>query len=340
MTEPERQSGFRRNLNLETLLSDINQRLGPVNDQLLEDREDRHSKVFVMGGLRSGTTLFMQWLAASGLVAYPSNLLSRFYRAPLMGARIQMLLTDPRYRFRDELDDIAVPVSFRSENGKTAGALSPNEFWYFWRRFLPFQELDYVDDTALRGHAGLTAFRDEVNALANLFDQPFAMKGMIINQNILPVAEQFRDPLFVWIKRDPLYNLQSVLEARLRQHGDVGHWYSFKIREYPELNALPPLASAAGQVVAINQALEQQFRQLPDKQALVVPYEAFCADTQPVFDALQQRLSRPSAHSGLPAARNPSAQFHHQNSWRLEAFTREQAEQALENATEHYFRHH
>ena len=56
---------------------------------------ERFSKVFVVGALRSGTTLFTQWLATTGLTAYPTNLLSRFYGAPLVGAKIQQLLTDP-----------------------------------------------------------------------------------------------------------------------------------------------------------------------------------------------------------------------------------------------------
>ena len=37
--------------------------------------------VLVVGGPRSGSTVMMQWLASSGVFAYPSNLLSRFYRA-------------------------------------------------------------------------------------------------------------------------------------------------------------------------------------------------------------------------------------------------------------------
>ena len=99
MTGPDqtdkRQPPFARNTRLEVLLKELNDLLHPVNTATLTDCDDRHSKIFVFGPLRSGTTLFMQWLAASGLTAYPSNLLSRFYQAPHIGARIQMVLTDP-----------------------------------------------------------------------------------------------------------------------------------------------------------------------------------------------------------------------------------------------------
>src|SRR5690606_6790054 len=136
--------------------------------------EERYSKIFVVGALRSGTTLLTQWLADSGMVAYPTNLLSRFYAAPLVGAKIQLLLTDPRYNFRNEILDFNGEINFSSENGKTQGALAPNEFWYFWRRFLPFDEFDYMPPEELRQRANLEGFRDELNALANIFNKPFA----------------------------------------------------------------------------------------------------------------------------------------------------------------------
>src|SRR4030095_4024262 len=91
----------------------------------------------------------MQWLANTGVVSYPTNILSRFFGAPVIGAQIQCLLTKPPYNFRNELLDFNSAIPFESEVGKTRGALSPNEFWYFWRRFLPFGELDWLPDEHL-----------------------------------------------------------------------------------------------------------------------------------------------------------------------------------------------
>ena len=122
--DEEREAAFRRNTELERLLKSLNRTLGPAEENLLATASDLgadHPLVFIMGPLRSGTTLFMQWLASSGIVAYPSNLLSRFYAAPAVGAQIQLLLTDPRYNFRDEILDFTGPVTFDSENGKTIG---------------------------------------------------------------------------------------------------------------------------------------------------------------------------------------------------------------------------
>lgn len=127
-SDSTRTKKFSRNTALEMLLQDINTRLALVEQQEMTQhagKRMRHPVIFVMGPLRSGTTLFMQWLAQSGLFAYPTNLLSRFYGAPIIGAKIQQLLTDPRFNFRNELGDLTSSSDFCSANGKTKGSLSP-----------------------------------------------------------------------------------------------------------------------------------------------------------------------------------------------------------------------
>ena len=78
----ERTSEFRRNSLLEDLLAEVNDDLAASEKQLVRQYVDAKMEfplVLILGPLRSGTTLFMQWLASTGLFAYPSNFLSRFY---------------------------------------------------------------------------------------------------------------------------------------------------------------------------------------------------------------------------------------------------------------------
>ncbi|MBR9857168.1 MAG: sulfotransferase [Gammaproteobacteria bacterium] len=328
MAEPEnRTEKYARISSLEALLKDLNTNLVSANENYLAGSEERLSKIFLMGPHRSGSTLFMQWLASSGLVAYPTNLLSRFFGAPLVGAKIQQLLTDPRYNFRNEILDFNSDINFSSDNGKTKGALAPNEFWYFWRRFLPFDELDYLPSQQLLEKADLAGFRDELNALANIFEKPFAMKGMIMNQNIPELAQQFSKPLFIWIHRDPVFNIQSALEARKRQYGDINTWYSFKIKEYPELKNLDPLESVAGQIAAINRSVEQGIAELPEHKKLVVQYEDFCQHPEHYYNEITRRLVE---QGGISEDKIPAytgeASFSNTNHWRLEEYTQEEAE--------------
>ncbi len=322
---------FSRVSELEVLLKELNTNLASANDKYLSDSTERYSKIFVVGPLRSGTTLFTQWLASSGLVGYPTNLLSRFFGAPLVGAKIQQLLTNPIYNFRNEILDFNSDINFSSDNGKTKGALAPNEFWYFWRRFLPFDDLDYMPGKELREKANLSGLRDELNALANIFEKPFAMKAMIMNQNIPELAEQFDKALFIWIRRDPIFNIQSALEARKRQYGDINTWYSFKIKEYPELKQLDPLVSVAGQIAAINQSVEQGIDNIPDHKKLVVQYEEFCKRPEYYFKEIARRLVK---QGGVDAEAVPEytgdAEFSNTNRWRLDEYSRAEAERAYQ----------
>lgn len=316
---------------LEKLLADLNGNLEGANENYLKESSEDFSKIFLMGPHRSGSTLFTQWLANTGLVAYPTNLLSRFFGAPLVGAKIQQLLTDPRYNFRNEILDFNSDINFSSDNGKTKGALAPNEFWYFWRRFLSFGELDYMPRDELRQKANLEGFRNELNALANIFEKPFAMKAMIMNQNIPELAEQFKKPLFIWIRRDPIFNIQSALEARKRQYGDINTWYSFKIKEYPYLKDLDALESVAGQITAINRSVEKGLAALPEHEKLVVQYEDFCQRPEYYYNEITRRLV---AQGGVSSEQVPAysgeASFSNTNCWRLEEYSQSDAERVYE----------
>lgn len=324
---------FRKHTELEALLSNINGQLSLPNIGMTQAfSKERYPKIFVVGPLRSGSTLFMQWLSETRLAACPTNLLSRFYGAPVIGAHIQQMLTDPRYNFRNEILDFTSEIDFHSENGKTQGALSPNEFWYFWRRFLPFEDLDYLPDEDLLQHGHLDGLRDELNALANVFEQPFALKAMIMNQNIPTLSARFNNALFIHIHRDPAFNIQSALEARIRQHGDMHTWYSFKIREYPEIKNKEPIDSVACQIAAINQSINQSINQVPNHKRLSIKYEDFCKDPSRAFSQIVERLKIITPNLEINEHYTGAKNFKTTNHWRLKEYSHAEAEKTWKAA--------
>lgn len=116
---------------------------------------------------------------------------------------------------------------------------------------------------------------------------------MLFNYNIPFLDSVFDKVLFVQIKRDPVANVASVLEARKRQLGTESAWYSFKIPEYEQLQGLDPITQSAGQVHFINQAVTRGLEQVAESRKLVVQYEKFCDDPHGVFDALVRKLDMP-----------------------------------------------
>ena len=64
---------------LEDLLDKVNCLLEePELNEVSHLKQPKLPTVFIVGNPRSGTTLLYQWLAATGLFAYPSNIMSRF----------------------------------------------------------------------------------------------------------------------------------------------------------------------------------------------------------------------------------------------------------------------
>ncbi len=285
---------FQRNSLLEKLLLDLNADLQPSEQILIQSFHGEeslpHPLILVMGPLRSGTTLFMQWLSNTGLVAYPSNLLSRFYQAPIIGAKIQLLLTDQRYNFRDELAEFVQQEDYKSENGKTKGVLATNEFWYFWRRFLADSKRDVWSDEELRESMDIQTMRAELAGMMHVFQKPFAAKCMLFNYNIPFLCSVLDNVLFVQMKRDIETNVASVLEARRRQLGSEADWYSFDIPEKKQLLKLDPVKQVRGQIEAINRAVDQGMASIDSVQGIVVQYEEFCENPSSFFDLLSERL--------------------------------------------------
>ena len=79
MDNKDRRYDFQRNIDLENLLTSLNQILEPAEKSVISEYvRPKYPVVMIVGGGRSGTTLLLQWLANTGFFAYPTNLLSGF----------------------------------------------------------------------------------------------------------------------------------------------------------------------------------------------------------------------------------------------------------------------
>jgi hypothetical protein len=282
---------FQRNEKLESLLKEVNHLLSPVEKMVVQEfKTPRFPLLFVVGCGRSGTTLMMQWLATTGFFSYPSNLISRFYDAPYLGAKIQQLLLDPEYNFNDELCDFSREFDFTSQLGKTRGALAPNEFWYFWRRFFKFGEIQHLSAAPLRT-VDTSTFLSELAAFEAVFNKPVAMKAMIINWIIPFIHKIFDRILFIYMKRHPFYNIQSLLESRLKFFNTEDKWYSFKPPQYHSLKSMPAVDQVAGQVFYTNRAIEEGLGKISRANWMTVEYAPFCQNPGMWMEHLKEKLA-------------------------------------------------
>ena len=281
---------FHRNNNLESLLKEMNGLLSRCQEEVNRQyTKPRFPLLLLMGAPHSGTTLFMQWLAETQQWGYPTNVISRFYAAPYLGARIQQILIEND--IHGEISGFKPTARFASTLGKTEGALAPHEFWYFWRRFFPLEaEADIVLPEKL-AQVDIVKLNCELAALEAALGKPLTLKAMLLNWHIPFLNSAFDKVLFVNLKREPAYVVQSVLEGRQKQYGSEEIWYSFKPPEYAQLKTLPPVEQVAGQIHFICKAADDGIAQVDPSRTLTIHYEDFCRDPAATWADLAAKMA-------------------------------------------------
>jgi LPS sulfotransferase NodH len=287
---------------LDHLIGELADVLGPAEEAAIgSDNRPEFPVVFVVGNSRCGSTLMMQWLAATGAFCYPTNLLARFYASPYLGAKIQQLLADPRYQHLEEFQDLGKDGAFASATGKTKGLLAPHEFWHFWRRFLPTYYLEPIQ----REQEHLVDARGLSNGLAaiqKVFGKPLALKGKMFNFNIRLLHGICPRAVFLHLKRDPAMVAQSIYLARQTNPAN-SDWFGVRPPEYAELRRGDIFHQIAGQVLLTDLHLEKQLSALSDGLVLEVDYANFCDDPATLYGRLVSQMDAlgcvlPGAYAG------------------------------------------
>jgi LPS sulfotransferase NodH len=283
MENSKRLDSHKKNTELEFILKTLEANI--VDLSKTRQFETNQPKLFILGCARSGTTLLSQLLAQHTDWCYPTNFISRFYYSPYMGALIQKMLIeldDKGELFGKQESDT---INLNSTLGKTTGALSPHEFWYFWRRFFKFNDIQQLTAKELNA-VDNKLFENSLNALQTVYEKPLFMKAMIMNWNIKFLAENIPNSYFLFIKRETVYNAQSLLKARQNYFGNTNEWYSFKPPEYHLILREIPEKQVLEQVMYTNQAIENQLKSLNQSKYISIQYEDLCANPTLVFSKI------------------------------------------------------
>lgn len=277
---------YERDGNLESVLGELNAALAsiPENRSLQPD----YPLLLIMGCPRSGSTLFLQWLAALDQFGYPSNLIARFFGNPRIGVLAEKALID--YDTKNQIGLHGDLGEHRSDLGRTIGAKVPSEFWYFWRRFFDFGEIQTLSDAELDA-VDWSGFLSELASMEVAFGKPVAMKGMIMNWHVPTLSSQFDKFVFVNLKRDLFFVAQSMYLARKDFFGDCQRWWSYKPPEYNSLTQLSPIEQVAAQAVYTQKAVDEGMSQVPPSRRLDVDYESFCQCPGDVYRRIRECFS-------------------------------------------------
>lgn len=279
---------FRKDNRLEKVLQELNEELKGLFSEKLTVPE--RPIILIMGCARSGSTLLLQYLSQLGIFSYPTNLIARFYKNPFLGIKIQQALLD--FDPLNQLEFKNSEQNYSSTLGKTFGALAPSEFWYFWRQYFDFSqsEYNYLKKDKLT-KVNTEEFIKKISAFENLTSKPLVMKGMMLNWNIPFLYSLYDKFIFINIKRNIISNAQSLLTAREKYFNDKTKWYSFKPKEYENLKHKTPQEQVIGQVYYTQRAVDEGFKDIPDKNKIVISYKEFCQNPFQLIKILKNHYS-------------------------------------------------
>lgn len=110
---------------------------------------------------------------------------------------------------------------------------------------------------------------------------------MMLQFNIQYFSKALPKSIFVYIKRDPIYTMQSIYIARTRECASVNDWWSAKPRAFKRLCQGDVFSQIAGQVYYSNREIQEGLALVPDANKLIINYEDFVIDPESVFEELR-----------------------------------------------------
>jgi len=279
---------FPKNTDLDKIIVSLSGYLRPLQTELEKNYLDTRWPVgFIVGNTRGGTTLLTQWLASLKIFGYPSNLLTRFAYSPHIGALIQKMLFQINDDFHNKTKDLNQIERYNSDLGKSVGLLGVNEFQHFFRNYMPVSQAGFLDDTLLK-KVNFLGIKKGLASIEDVLNKPFIMKAAMFKYNVIELANELRNSIYIRIIREPIYTMQSIYFARLRFFGNHEGWFGSQPKEYFILKNMNIYYQIAGQVFFTEKSLNEAFEILDENRKVVVQYENFCLNPITTYDQIKK----------------------------------------------------
>lgn len=280
-------------------LDALNDALLPLESTASSEHSEVLPAIWVLGLPRSGTTLLTQLIAFCLDVGYVNNLIARFWRAPLTGARLsQIVLRDFKH------------ISYESQYGKSTSVSIPHEFSYFWHHWLKMENIPPYDPVAADRQIDWAGLRRTLLGMSAIFGKPMVHKALDVGYHVARFDERFEKSIFVYIERDPLDLAISFAKARLDYYANLDAWWSMYPVEHEQLVGRPYWEQIGGQIAFLSAMYRRQLAALPKGNVIDVSYGELCRDPRAVLDRIRAR-SRAMYDLDLPQIAAPPATFEH-----------------------------
>ncbi len=260
--------------------------LAPVERRLgASPRSQPHPVILVCGPPRAGTTVVYQALVSSLPVAYLSNVVTMFPRAPLVASKWSGLARAD------------APHDLHSFYGKTSGLRGTCDALGIWD--------SWFGDDRTRPNLALSekqraAMRQFFTAADEVFRRPLCCKNNSLNVLAHVVADLMR-------RNEAL--AASLYRARTDIHGDLSQPYGLTAASVDPTFVEPsdPVESVIEQVRFFERVVADQQARLGSERFWQVSYEEFCQRPGDLIQRVAQRLfgSADAIRIAVPARLEP-----------------------------------
>lgn len=214
--------------------------------------EKHHYPIFILGAPRSGSTLLYQLLLRCFDTAYISNLMALVPR--------QLLTIARTFRYCQSMRSIK-----SSHFGYVNGLFSPSEagaiqkLWF--EKKMSYDEIVWIRNTFVM--------------LSRIYHGPVIIKNLFNTLRLDQIRSMIPEARFIHIKRDPLFNAQSLLLARNKINGSKIKWWSIKPEGYENIINQEPEFQVLWQIKETERLIGDFFKkQKPDR--FEITYEDLC----------------------------------------------------------------
>jgi len=208
--------------------------------------------VFIVGAPRSGTTLIWQYLLVRYKAGYISNI----------NASIPLFLSTTLC-LQECFNKLEYTTIKDSHYGYINGLFSPNEggrLCEFWFSGLTHKKKLKVRQTFLY--------------IVDKFNSAIIHKNIYNSLRIPDIQAIFPEARFVFVKRNPMYNAQSIIRARKEIFGDERHWFSVKPPGFDKILSQTPAFQALWQVQRVQEIVDAA--SIDNQNIVRISYEDFC----------------------------------------------------------------
>lgn len=235
-------SKYKKNAKEEELFKSVNQAIKNIRSDTTNNDNINLPIIYIVGAPRSGTTILSQVLSYSLDVGYINNLIARFWEKPSVGITLSNRLLDKNGR------DF---ISFTSRHGTTTTIGDPHEYGNFWTKIFNLNNcqthhLSSEELKKLNHDENRVLIEDEV---VGSFNKPVLFKNIICGFHAEYLTKLHPSSLFLFIERNSVDTISSIIKVRKERLGDEKQWWSLKPLSYHKVLSNDYIEEVTKQVV-------------------------------------------------------------------------------------------